>query len=157
MGALYLFQLHFAGPWPLGPLDMWPVGPFSNPSMAEGEKTTAGSPSLLLSWRRRRWSLEQPCPPFTSGRRTASTRTPLDERSRAPRSDWLSAASLNAALFPGCSCQATVEITSDAINRRPASPRASVIQPQNKKSCKWECLLYHTVFFGCFTIFLKKV
>lgn len=62
--------------------------------------------------------------------------------------DWLSAASLEAAQLPGCSCQTQVWIITDVLSRRPATPRASFIQPQNKKSCKWGCLLCHRLFWG---------
>lgn len=56
--------------------------------------------------------------------------------------------------LPGCSCQAltqaTIWIATDAPSRRPASPRATFIQPRSTKSCKWECLLCHPVIFGHF-------
>lgn len=84
-------------------------------------------------------------------RGTAPTWTPLDERNRVLRSDWLSAVSLAPAPFPGCSCQThrlQVRITTDVLSRRPASPRATLTQPQNKKACKWECLLCRRVFPG---------
>lgn len=84
-----------------------------------------------------------------------SARTQLDALSRAPPSYWLSPTSLDVpAGLPGCSCQAltqaTVWIATDAPSRRPASPRATFIQPRSTKSCKWECLLCHPVIFGHF-------
>lgn len=72
-------------------------------------------------------------------RGTASSRTLLDERNRVLRSDWLSAVSLVPAPFPGCSCQThrlQVRIATDVLSRRPASPRATLSQPQNEKACK---------------------
>lgn len=77
---------------------------------------------------------------------TASPQTLLDEPIQMLRFDWLSAASLQAARLPGCSCQtqATVWIATDVISRRPASPRASIILLENKKSCK--CFVSRRVF-----------
>lgn len=114
------------------------------------------------SWRRRRLEGRQAlCNlafPLRQQRGTASARTLLDDRSRVLRSDWLSAAPLNGARFPGCSCQtqATVWIRADVLSHRPASHRARFIRPLNKKSCKWECLLYHTVIFERFKILMRN-
>ncbi len=86
-------------------------------------------------------SVVQAYPRFTSTTwHRPPARTPLDERARVPRSRLALRGVARGFLLPGCSCQTQVWTTTDALSRRPASPRASFIQPQNKKSCKWERL-----------------
>lgn len=94
---------------------------------------------------------------LTQQRGTASPRTPLDERSWAPHSDWLRAASLGAAPFPGCSCQtqASVRIYSRCPEKTPPYIAPSDFYSATKQEILWVWM--SVVSPGVFWTCLKSV
>lgn len=86
-------------------------------------------------------------------RGTASPQTPLDERSWAPHSDWLRAASLATAPFPGCSCQTQASVR--IYSRCPEEKTPPCIAPSDFNSATketlwvWMSVVSPGVFWTC--------